>query len=139
MKQDPSSKPKVLVSGCYDLLHAGHVRFFETAAEYGDLHVCVGSDENVRHLKGRVPKFNERERLYMVRAIRHVHHARVSSGSGMLDFEPDMAEISPDFFVVNEDGGSDEKRRHFRGGISGDTIPVMATCVVWKADRLSVV
>ena len=29
------ARPKVLVSGCYDLLHAGHIRFFETAAQYG--------------------------------------------------------------------------------------------------------
>jgi len=106
-----SSRPKVLVSGCYDLLHAGHVRFFETAAEYGDLHVCVGSDENIRRLKGRPTRFNQDERLYMVQSIRHVTHARVSSGWGMLDFEPDMAEIRPDFFVVNTDGGSEEKRR----------------------------
>lgn len=106
-----SSRPKVLVSGCYDLLHAGHVTFFETAARYGDLYVCLGSDENVRRLKGHATKFSEQERLYMVGAIRHVAHARISSGTGMLDFEPDMATIRPDYFVVNHDGGSDEKRR----------------------------
>jgi galactokinase/mevalonate kinase-like predicted kinase len=47
----------------------------------------------------------------MVRSIRCVTHARISSGTGLLDFEPDMAEIRPDFFVVNADGGSDDKRR----------------------------
>lgn len=104
-------KLKVLVSGCYDLLHAGHVRFFQTAAAYGDLHVCIGSDNNIQRLKGHRPKFNQQERLFMVQAVRYVAHARVSSGSGMLDFEPDMAEIRPDFFVVNKDGGSEDKRR----------------------------
>jgi len=106
-----SCRPKVLVSGCYDLLHAGHVTFFETAAEYGDLYVCIGSDENIRRLKDHPTKFSEEERLYLVRSIRCVAEARISSGSGMLDFEPDMAEIRPEFFVVNEEGGSDEKRR----------------------------
>jgi cytidyltransferase-like protein len=106
-----SSRPKVLVSGCYDLLHAGHVTFFETAAQYGDLYVCLGSDENIRRLKDHAPKFTEQERLYMVQAIRHVAHARISSGFGMLDFEPEMAGIRPDVFVVNSDGGSEEKRR----------------------------
>jgi cytidyltransferase-like protein len=106
-----SEKPKVLVSGCYDLLHAGHVTFFETAARYGDLYVCIGSDENIRRLKGHAPMFTQEERLYMVESLRCVAHARVSSGSGMLDFEPDMAEIRPDFFVVNEDGGGEGKRR----------------------------
>jgi len=105
-----NSKPKVLVSGCYDLLHAGHITFFETAAQYGDLHVCVGADDNIRRLKNHAPKFTQQERVYMVGACRFVSHARVSTGTGMLDFEPDMAEIKPDFFVVNEDGVTDGKR-----------------------------
>jgi len=93
------------------LLHAGHVTFFETAAQYGDLYVCIGSDENIRRLKSHPTKFTEDERLYLVRSIRCVTEARISSGMGMLDFEPDMAEIRPDFFVVNEDGASEDKRR----------------------------
>jgi len=101
---------KVLVSGCYDLLHAGHIAFFETAAKYGDLHVCIGSDDNIRLLKGHAPKFSQDERLYMVQSIRHVAHARISTGSGMLDFEPDIAELRPDFFVVNHDGTTPEKK-----------------------------
>lgn len=107
-----ASRPKkVLVSGCYDLLHGGHIAFFESAAKYGDLYVCLGSDRNVRLLKGHGTQFNERERLYMVQAIRFVHEARIASGSGLLDYEPDMAEIRPDYFVVNSDGGSEAKRR----------------------------
>lgn len=105
-----NSTPKVLVSGCYDLLHAGHITFFETASLYGDVYVCVGADANIRRLKNHDPKFTQEERVYMVSACRYVTHARVSSGSGMLDFEPDMAEIKPDYFVVNEDGVTDGKR-----------------------------
>lgn len=106
-----TSRPKVLVSGCYDLFHAGHVAFFESAARYGDLYVCIGSDDNIRRLKQHAPMFSQDERLYLIRSLRCVTHARVSSGTGMLDFEPDMAEIRPDYFVVNADGGSDAKRR----------------------------
>jgi cytidyltransferase-like protein len=106
-----AARPKVLVSGCYDLLHAGHVTFFETAAQYGDVHVCIGSDENILRLKNHAPKFTQEERLYLVQSLRCVAHARISSGIGMLDFEPEMAEIRPDFFVVNSDGGSEDKRR----------------------------
>lgn len=32
---------KVFVSGCYDLLHSGHVEFFRQAAQYGDLYVGI--------------------------------------------------------------------------------------------------
>lgn len=105
-----TTRPRVLVSGCYDLLHAGHVAFFESAARYGDLYVCVGSDENIRRLKRHDPMFSQDERLYMIRALRCVTHARIGSGTGLLDFEPDMAELKPDFFVVNRDGGSQSKR-----------------------------
>ncbi len=101
---------KVLVSGCYDLLHGGHVEFFRTAARFGDLHVCVGSDANIQALKHHRTMFNEKERLFIVQSIRYVHHARISSGTGMLDFEPDMAELKPDYFVVNEDGVTDGKK-----------------------------
>jgi cytidyltransferase-like protein len=34
---------KVLVSGCFDLLHSGHIAFLKSAAAYGDLYVCIGS------------------------------------------------------------------------------------------------
>ena len=42
---------KVFVSGCYDLLHSGHVEFFRQAAQYGDLYVGIGSDETILHYK----------------------------------------------------------------------------------------
>ncbi len=101
----------VLVSGCFDLLHAGHIAFFESAAAYGKLHVSIGSDENIRLLKGKSPYFSQQERLYIVNAIESVERAFVSSGSGMLDFEPDLRNLKPDFFVVNEDGHTEEKER----------------------------
>ena len=45
--------PKVFVSGCYDMLHSGHVAFFEEAATYGDLYVGIGSDKTIFELKNR--------------------------------------------------------------------------------------
>ena len=38
---------KVFVSGCYDMLHSGHVAFGEEAAQLGDLYVGLGSDETI--------------------------------------------------------------------------------------------
>lgn len=100
----------VMVSGCYDLLHAGHVAFFKTAAKYGKLHVFVGRDENVKGLKGKAPYFSEEERKYMVQAVRYVDKAYVSSGMGMLDFAEDMKMLKPDYFVVNHDGYTTGKK-----------------------------
>jgi len=106
-----SDRPKVLVSGCYDLLHAGHVYFFELAAEYGDVYVCVGADANIQALKHHATLFSDVERRYIVDSLKFVKSARVSSGTGMLDFEPDLAEIKPDIFIVNEDGHTEAKQK----------------------------
>ena len=100
---------KVFVSGCYDLIHGGHVAFFKTAAAYGDVYVSIGRDENLLLLKGRKPVFSEEERLYIVKSIRYVHEAFLASGMGMLDFEPDLKRIKPDIFVVNYEGSTPDK------------------------------
>lgn len=102
---------KVLVSGCYDLLHGGHIAFFKTAASYGKLYVSVGRDDNLFSLKGKRPYFSEEERLYIIRSIRYVEDAFLASGTGMLDFEPDMRRIKPDILIVNHDGHTTEKEK----------------------------
>lgn len=105
------SKKRVFVSGCFDLLHSGHISFLETASKYGYLIVAVGSDRTIMDLKGAAPVTRESERVAMVRAIRWVDHAFISSGVGQLDFEADLALVSPDLFIVNEDGHSPEKKQ----------------------------
>lgn len=103
-------KKKVFVSGCYDMLHSGHVAFFKEASGYGDLYVGIGSDDTIRELKNRQTVYTEKERLYMVKAIRYVTDAFINRGSGMMDFVETVDKIKPDIFIVNTDGGSEEKR-----------------------------
>lgn len=102
---------KVFVSGCYDLLHSGHVEFFRQAAEYGELYVGIGSDKTYLGYKHRHTIYSEQERLFMVKSIRYVKDAYINAGSGVLDFVPTLDIVKPDVFVVNSDGGSLEKRR----------------------------
>lgn len=97
---------KVFVSGCYDMLHSGHVAFFEEAATYGDLYVGIGSDKTIYGLKARKTINNENERLYMIKALRMVKDAWVNQGSGILDFLDEIKELKPDIFFVNSDGHS---------------------------------
>jgi len=95
---------RALVSGCFDLLHSGHVEFLQRAAVYGDLYVSVGSDATVVGLKGKRPVCGQDERVFMLRALSCVCDAFVASGTGQLDFLPDMDRIKPDLFIVNDDG-----------------------------------
>jgi len=101
---------KIIVSGCFDMLHSGHIAFFREAASYGDLYVALGSDQTVFDLKGKTPVNSEQERLFMIQSVAVVKDAFVSQGSGMLDFEQDFRELEPDIFIVNEDGNIPVKR-----------------------------
>lgn len=130
---------KVFVSGCFDVLHSGHVRFFEEASQYGDLYVSIGSDKTVEELKHRKTLYNELERLYMVSSIRFVHHAFIAQGSGKLDFLNELKEIHPDVFFVNSDGDSPEKRKAVEdlgvryivsNRIPKDLLPVRSTTAI---------
>ncbi|MEO9569813.1 MAG: adenylyltransferase/cytidyltransferase family protein [Polaribacter sp.] len=102
---------KVFVSGCFDMLHSGHIAFFKQAATFGDLYVGIGSDATIDDLKGRNTINSERERIYMINAIKYVKESFVNSGSGILDFKEDLIKLKPDYFVVNEDGYSPEKEK----------------------------
>ncbi len=101
--------PRVFVSGCFDLLHSGHVAFLRSAAEHGELHVCIGSDRTIHGIKGRWTVNDEDERRYMLAALACVHAVHIGSGSGLLDFLPEFEKVKPDVFVVNSDGHSPDK------------------------------
>ncbi len=112
----PPSEPRsdvkrVVVTGCYDWFHSGHVRFFEEVSQLGQLFVIVGHDANIRLLKGEGhPMFPATVRSYIAGSIRHVHQALISTGDGWLDAEPEIRRIEPDIYAVNEDGDRPEKR-----------------------------
>lgn len=100
---------KVMVTGCFDLLHSGHVAFLQEAAQWGELHVCIGSDETVQGLKGRRPVNPQAERKFMLAALSCVAQVHINRGSGILDFLAELEEIRPDVFFVNEDGHTPAK------------------------------
>jgi len=101
---------KAFVSGCFDLLHSGHVAFLQEAARYGKLYVALGSDKTVYELKGRAPVNDEQERLYMVQSLACVEQAMISQGSGILDFAAELKSLKPDILIVNEDGNLQSKQ-----------------------------
>lgn len=108
-----SGRKKVVVTGCYDWFHSGHVRFFEEVSNYGDLYAIVGHDANIRLLKGAGhPLLPEAERRYMVAAVRYVTQALISTGEGWLDADPEIRRLAPDIYAVNEDGDKGGKREY---------------------------
>lgn len=69
----------VLANGCFDILHVGHVRYLEGAAQLGDtLVVAVNGDRSVRQLKGEGrPILGEEHRVSLVSALECVDHVVV--------------------------------------------------------------
>ena len=104
-----STRKRVFVSGCFDILHSGHIAFLKEAAQFGDLYVGLGSDKTIYDLKGRRTINSEDERLYMLEALSCVHKVKINIGSGILDFLDDMKSLCPDVFIVNEDGHTPDK------------------------------
>jgi cytidyltransferase-like protein len=106
-------RKRVIVTGCFDWVHSGHVRFFEEVSAYGDLYVVLGHDANIRLLKGAGhPLFPQAERRYVVGAIRYVTQALITTGQGWLDAEPEIQRLKPDIYAVNEDGDRGGKREY---------------------------
>ena len=110
-KYPASDRKKVIVTGCFDWLHSGHVRFFEEVSALGELYVGVGHDANLRLLKGDGhPLFPEAERRYMVQSLRYVKEAVITTGNGWMDAEPEIQRLGIDAYAVNDDGDKPEKR-----------------------------
>jgi cytidyltransferase-like protein len=109
----PVGRKKVVVTGCYDWFHTGHIRFTEEVSAYGDLYVVLGHDANIRLLKGEGhPLIGEAERRYVVGSIKYVKQALISSGTGWLDADPEIQRLKPDIYAVNEDGDKGGKREY---------------------------
>lgn len=71
---DAQNRKLVFTNGCFDLLHAGHVRYLNEARSLGDaMVVAVNSDESVRALKGPTRPVNtENDRAEVLAALRAV-------------------------------------------------------------------
>jgi len=100
---------KVFVSGCFDLLHSGHIAFLEEAATHGDVYVGLGSDKTIFKLKNRRTTYDENERLYMMKSLKFIKDAWINKGSGYIDFLEEIKELKPDIFFVNDDGDGSSK------------------------------
>ena len=110
----------VFASGGFDLMHAGHVLFFEDCKEHGDvLVVMLGSDAIMKKEKGDLrPIFNEHMRLKMVDSLKPVDYVFLAESTGP-DKHPQyfldvvMGALKPDVYVINEDASAIPYRKEF--------------------------
>jgi D-beta-D-heptose 7-phosphate kinase/D-beta-D-heptose 1-phosphate adenosyltransferase len=96
----------VLTNGCFDLLHAGHVRLLEAARAEGDLLiVALNSDASVRRNKGAGrPLVPERERAEALEALETVDRVVVYQEDTPAET---IAALLPDVLVKGADWAQD--------------------------------
>jgi cytidyltransferase-like protein len=105
---------KIMVSGYFDCMHSGHIRFFQEASHFGDLIVSIGCDERLRKVKGKEPMCKELERLYMVQSCKYVDHAFIikeTDAEGGAVWEVYLKKYKPDYFIANDDTPENWQKR----------------------------
>jgi len=95
-------KTIVFANGCFDLIHAGHVDFFEFAGRQGDvLVVGLNSDRSVRALKGRTrPICSQEERARVLSALEVIDYVAIFDEDTPLAL---IEAVRPDVLVKGED------------------------------------
>lgn len=96
---------KIFVSGCYDIIHAGHVQFFHEAKALGDhLTVCFASDEILWLHKERRSSIPENHKKGLIAALEIVDDVVIGDNHELgLDFQDHFRNVKPDILAVTED------------------------------------
>lgn len=122
IRKNNQQSTTVFVSGTYDLLHPGHIHFFELAKEAtgaSALIVGVGCDADIKRYKGDTrPILDEGTRLKLVAALEVVDYAFITYAppeggeQHFLDgFIPIFQKLQPDYYAINDDTFDIEHRR----------------------------
>ncbi len=97
-----SGKKIVFTNGCFDIIHLGHVKYFQWAKAQGDLLVVgVNTDEGIRRLKGpKRPVIHEDDRIGVLEELESIDY--------LIRFDADtpvelISQIKPDVLVKGQD------------------------------------
>lgn len=100
-----SGEKIILVGGCFDILHVGHLKFLEESRKFGDrLIVFLESDDRVKKLKGENrPIFDQNERAFVLSSLNSVdlvvNLQYIDNDAG---YEKIIGEIRPDIISITQ-------------------------------------
>lgn len=107
---------KVLVGGCFDILHFGHIQFLKKAKKLGDyLVIALESDENVKKLKGiNRPIHSQKQRKEILESLNFVDEViSLPKMKNDSDYETLVIKISPSYIAVTKgDHVISKKKNH---------------------------
>lgn len=91
---------KVLCTGTFDILHLGHLNYFEQAKKYGDYLIVVVARDSSARAEGKKLKFSEQERLAHVAAEKIVDKALLGNEGDKLKI---VEQEKPDVICLGYD------------------------------------
>jgi len=107
---------KVFISGCYDILHAGHVEFFKQAKGLGDyLIVSFASDKVLEKYKGRKSVLPEEHKKYLLESISVVDEVVMGTNldDPIFDFKEEFIRTKPQILASTEDDKYSKEKKEF--------------------------
>ena len=106
---------KIFVSGCFDILHGGHIEFFKQAKALGDyLTVCVASDEVILAYKNKPPSIPLQHRMAVIKSLSMVDEVISSTNlDSVFDFKDYFLSTKPDCLAVTSDEKHEAEKRAF--------------------------
>jgi cytidyltransferase-like protein len=107
---------KVFVSGCFDIIHAGHVEFFKQAKSLGDyLIVSFASDEVLLKYKGRVSAIPQKHKQFVLENLKPVDKVYSSTNleDPIFDFRDAFIKEGANILASTEDDKNAELKKKF--------------------------
>jgi cytidyltransferase-like protein len=96
---------RIFISGCYDIIHAGHLQFFEEARALGDhLTVSFASEDVLWHHKQRRSSIPDEHKKAVLEGLRMIDEVIIGTDHDLgLDFKTYFLDAKPDVLVVTDD------------------------------------
>ncbi len=122
----------VLVGGCFDILHYGHVVFLQNAKDNGEkLIVALESDEFIKNIKHRTPVHSQQERAFILSALKMIDYVILlplfDDEGGYQDL---VDRVRPHIIAVTEGDASLAKKEAMASRIGGSLViatPLLST------------
>jgi FAD synthetase len=121
---------KVLVGGCFDILHYGHICFLKEAKKKGNhLVIALESDENTKRLKGpRRPIHNQKQRRKILESLNFVDEViSLPLMKNDEDYKKLVMKIKPAVIAVTKGDGMRDKKEKYASLVGARFIEIKKT------------
>jgi rfaE bifunctional protein nucleotidyltransferase chain/domain len=100
LEYDSDYSDYVFVSGCFDVLHRGHLNLLFEAEKFGQVFVSINSDASIKRLKGKAPLLDEKNRLSIMASLECVSCVYLMDET---DARKIVRDIKPKLWVLGDD------------------------------------